>query len=60
MTKGRTGIDERAIVEAALHKLHDCSDVLRALSVASKLLADQIEYLEVDILELARLAADKD
>jgi hypothetical protein len=44
---------------AAMRKLHDCSDVLRTIAVASKLLVEQLERIELDIMEFARIAADK-
>jgi hypothetical protein len=47
------------MMASALRKLHDCSDVLRAIAAASRLLVEQLDRIELDIMELARIAADK-
>ncbi len=47
------------MMASSLRKLHDCSDVLRAIAVASKLLVEQLDQVELEIMELARLAANK-
>jgi hypothetical protein len=38
--------------------LHDVADVLAAVSAACRLLGEQIDLVELDVIELARLAAD--
>jgi hypothetical protein len=48
------------VMVEALRKLHDCSDVLRAIAAASRLLVDQVDALELLVMELARQAADKE
>jgi hypothetical protein len=45
--------------EDVLRRLHDCSDVLRAISVASKLLIEQIELITDEVIMLARLAEER-
>jgi hypothetical protein len=40
--------------EDVLRRLHDCSDVLRAISVASKLLVEQIELIADEVITLAK------
>jgi hypothetical protein len=46
------------LLQAALQRLHDCSDVLRAIAAAARLLVEQLDLIELDIMELTRLAAD--
>jgi hypothetical protein len=54
----RRGTEE--ILRATLTRLNDCSDVLTACSVAAKLLIEQIEIIEADVMEIARLAGNKE
>jgi hypothetical protein len=47
------------VLADALRRLHDTDDVLTAVGAACRLLREQLEALESELLELARLAADK-
>jgi hypothetical protein len=46
------------LLESALRRLHDAADVLAAISVASRLLVEQIDALEGDIIALTKMATD--
>lgn len=52
-------INPHDIMTAALRRLHDVSDVLAAVCAAARLLGEQVDKIELEILELARLASDK-
>jgi hypothetical protein len=45
--------------EEALRRLHDIRDVIRAISVAARLLDDHIEAVESEMLDLLRRPSDK-
>jgi hypothetical protein len=50
--------DPHEVMAATLRRLHDVADVLAAVSAACRLLGEQIDLVELDVIELARLAAD--
>jgi hypothetical protein len=47
------------LLAEALRRLHDVADVLTAISAASRLLIEQLDRIELEIMQLAKQAADK-
>jgi hypothetical protein len=43
--------------ENTIRRLHDIRDVIRAIAAASRLLDEQFERIEADVLDLMRQAA---
>jgi hypothetical protein len=46
------------LLAESLRRLHDVADVLTAISAASRLLIEQLDQVELEVMALAKMAAD--